>query len=49
VLLRDAAAQGESGLRRIETVRELFDLEAPAEDAEDREGGKEARDPHNES
>jgi len=32
VLLRDATAQGESGLRRIETVRELFGLDTPPGD-----------------
>jgi glutamyl-tRNA reductase len=44
VLLRDAPAQGESGLRRIETVRELFGLDTAPEDLEKTVGGGEPHD-----
>jgi glutamyl-tRNA reductase len=50
VLLRDATAQGEAGLRRIETVRELFDLDSvrenePRNKAPETEKDAHARDP----
>jgi hypothetical protein len=41
VLLRESTAQGDAGLRRIETVRELFGLEADAKSRkEDADAGE---------